>query len=219
MFLNEAEMNGLPDPAFANSMNNLPANNPIFATGQPMSQMLPPPTAAAGKDISRPSSVRPIDKAARDQYYLIAADPAGSGDPEERLRKLLKAKHDAGMLKPFNYVKGYARMHKYLEQHVHYEARQRILKQLQIFRPKFRERMQGLTDIQLVYVETSFERNLMEYDRIFSSIPIPACCWRRTGEIYRGNKEMAKLIHVRMDQLRDVRYELYSLIVELLLIF
>jgi hypothetical protein len=34
---------------------------------------------------------------------------------------------------------------------------------------------------------------------------IPACCWRRTGEIYRGNKEMARLIHVPMAKLRDVR--------------
>jgi hypothetical protein len=58
--------------------------------------------------------------------------------------------------------------------------------------------------MQLVYVEMSFERNLMEYDRIFASMAVPACCWRRTGEIYRGNKEMAELIHVPMEQLRDV---------------
>ena len=46
----------------------------------------------------------------------------------------------------------------------------------------------------------------MEYDRVFASMAIPACCWRRTGEIFRGNKEMAELIHVPIEQLREVRF-------------
>jgi hypothetical protein len=33
---------------------------------------------------------------------------------------------------------------------------------------------------------------------------IPACLWRRTGEIYKGNKEFATLIDVSVDDLRDV---------------
>jgi hypothetical protein len=72
------------------------------------------------------------------------------------------------------------------------------------FRPKFREKVQELTDIELIYVEMWFERSLMEYDRVFASMAIPACCWRRTGEIFRGNKEMAELIHVPIEKLRDV---------------
>jgi len=70
------------------------------------------------------------------------------------------------------------------------------LRQLDNFRPKFRERMQSLTDMELVHVEMWFERCLMEYNRVFASMAVPACCWRRTGEIFRGNKEMAELIHV-----------------------
>lgn len=33
---------------------------------------------------------------------------------------------------------------------------------------------------------------------------VPACLWRRTGEIYKGNKEFADLINVPVEQLRDV---------------
>jgi hypothetical protein len=179
------------------------AQNP-FITTQQNSQMLPP-SAALGNEIVRPASGMPIDRQAREKYLLMAADPTGSEAPEERLKKLLKAKYDAGLLKPFNYVKGYARMGAYMERHIMPNARMRILKQLEKFRPKFRELIHPLTDEQLVYVEVGFERRLMEYDRIFSSMAIPACCWRRTGEIYRGNKEMAELIHVPMEQLRDVR--------------
>ena len=120
------------------------------------------------------------------------------------MQRLLRAKYDAGMLKPFNYVKGYARLSAYMDSHLHAAQKQKILRQLDRFRPKFREKVQALTDIELIYVEMWFERSLMEYDRVFASMAIPACCWRRTGEIFRGNKEMAELIHVPIEKLRDV---------------
>jgi hypothetical protein len=159
-------------------------------------------TAAPGTSISRPASAMPTDKAG--EYYLIAADPSGNDAPEERMNKLLNAKYKAGLLKPFNYVKGYARLNEYMTQNMHVSSRRKIIGQLEKFRPKFRERMEKLTDMELLKVEMWFERGLMEYDRVFASMAIPACCWRRTGEIFRGNKEMAELIHQPIDKLRDV---------------
>ena len=83
-------------------------------------------------------------------------------------------------------------------------ARQRILRTLGVFRPTFRNISQNLKDVDLVLVEEYFERLLLDYDRVFTSMAIPACLWRRTGEIYRGNKEFAALINVSLDELRDV---------------
>jgi hypothetical protein len=83
-------------------------------------------------------------------------------------------------------------------------ARQRILRTLGVFRPTFRAISQNLKDVDLVLVEEFFERLLLDYDRVFTSMAIPACLWRRTGEIYRGNKEFAALINVNLDELRDV---------------
>lgn len=170
------------------------------------------PTASAG-DIDGPSSAMPTDKA-RENYYMTAADPAGNDTPEERMEKLLKAKYRAGMLRPFNYVKGYARLNEYMDKNMQPTSRQKILRELDRFRPKFRERMQTLTDMELVLVEMWFERSLMEYDRVFASMAIPACCWRRTGEIFRGNKEMAQLIHVPIEQLRDGKLAIHEIVVE-----
>ncbi|KAG8627346.1 hypothetical protein KVT40_004829 [Elsinoe batatas] len=170
--------------------------------------------AQTGNEISRPSSTFPVDPKAREKFFLTAADPAGNDSPEERMNRLLKAKYDAGMLKPFNYVKGYARLNSYMEKNMRPLSRQKILRQLNQFRPKFREAMHKLTDIQLVKVEMWFERCLMEYDRVFASMAIPACCWRRTGEIYRGNREMAELIHVPMEKLRDAKLALHEIMVE-----
>ena len=139
-----------------------------------------------------------------EKYYMTIADPSGNDTPEERMTKVFMAKYNAGMLKPFNYIQGYARLHRYMDRNMQQGSRQRILRQLDKFRPKFRERMKSLTDMELTFVEMWFERSLMEYDRMFASMAIPACCWRRTGEIFRGNKEMAELIHVPIERLKDV---------------
>lgn len=174
--------------------------------------MLPPPRNMDGKPIPRPSSALAGDRDKTREYYLQAADPSGNDTPEERMSRVLKAKYDAGLLKPFNYINGYARLGKYLDGHIAASSKQKILRTINQFRPKFREKAQGLTDMQLVYVEMWFERQLMDYDRVFASMAVPACCWRRTGEIFRGNKEMAELIGVPVDRLRDVRLTIRGLL-------
>ena len=161
-----------------------------------------PPGADQGKLIPRPASALPVDKAR--EYYLQAADPSGNDTPEERMQRVLKAKYDAGLLKPFNYVKGYARLLSYLDTHVAPTSKQKIIRQIDRFRPKFREKMQELSDMDLIIVEMWFEKTLIDYDRVFASMAVPACCWRRTGEIFRGNQEMAELINVPVERLRDV---------------
>lgn len=178
-------------------------SNPAAGLQRAAGSMLPPPPND-GKAITRPGSAAAGDRDKTREYYLQAADPSGNDTPEERMSRVLKAKYDAGLLKPFNYINGYARLGKYLDGHIAPSSKQKILRTINQFRPKFREKAQGLTDMQLVYVEMWFERQLMDYDRVFASMAVPACCWRRTGEIFRGNKEMAELIDVPVDQLRDV---------------
>ncbi|KAK3320642.1 hypothetical protein B0T19DRAFT_244589 [Cercophora scortea] len=173
---------------------------------------MPPPNSEQAKAISRPSSVLPSDKAR--EYYLQAADPSGNDKPEERMKRVLTAKYEAGLLKPFSYIKGYQRLSSYLDTHVAPSSKQKILRQLDRFRPKFREKMQLLTDMDLVVVEMWFEQTLMEYDRVFASMAVPACCWRRTGEIFRGNKEMAELINVPVESLRGGKIALHEILTE-----
>ncbi|KAH8714206.1 meiosis protein SPO22/ZIP4 like-domain-containing protein [Ilyonectria robusta] len=196
-------------PAFGNNNSLQPGGvNSANMSGGPM---LPPPNLE-GKNILRPGSVVPADKAR--EYYLQAADPSGNDTPEERMARVLKAKYDAGLLKPFNYIKGYARLGTYLDSHIAPSSKQKILRTINQFRPKFREKAQALTDMELVYVEMWFEKQLMDYDRVFASMAVPACCWRRTGEIFRGNKEMAELIGVSVDKLRDGKIALHEILTE-----
>jgi hypothetical protein len=46
---------------------------------------------------------------------------------------------------------------------------------------------------------------LLDYDRVFSAMGVPACLWRRTGEIYKGNREFSELVGVDGYMLRDVK--------------
>ena len=43
---------------------------------------------------------------------------------------------------------------------------------------------------------------------------IPSCLWRRTGEIYKGNKEFAALVGVPIEQLREGKLAIYELMAE-----
>ncbi|KAL3427172.1 transcriptional regulator [Phlyctema vagabunda] len=213
--LDEGALLNDENSAFFNDSSSamLPSGNDattLLPSGNQQNLTAPPSSHAV--TISRPASVIPTDKAR--EYYLQAADPTGNDAPEERMQRLLRAKYDAGMLKPFNYVKGYARLSAYMDGHMHAASKQKILRQMDRFRPKFREKIQALTDIELIYVEMWFERSLMEYDRVFASMAIPACCWRRTGEIFRGNKEMAELIHVPIEKLRDGKIALHEILAE-----
>ncbi|KAL2872743.1 gluconeogenesis transcription factor RDS2 [Aspergillus lucknowensis] len=210
MFQNDDMQRMYSDPTLINSMAVLGGPNPSLLQ---QSQPVQPPQSQQTTGDNASGTAIGNDKA-RETYYMTAADPSGSDPPEERMNKLLKAKYDAGLLRPFNYVKGYARLNQYMEKNLQQLSRQKILRQLDKFRPKFRERMQSLTDIELILVEMWFERSLMEYDRVFASMAIPACCWRRTGEIFRGNKEMAELIGVPIEVLRDGKLAIHEIIVE-----
>ena len=220
MFSSEDAETMYPEPATISTLTATTSDtNGQYPANPGQTQLLPPARNAVTRDngISRPPSVKPSEEA-RETYYMTAADPSGSDPPAVRMKKLLDAKVAAGMLKPFNYVKGYARLNHYMDQHMQPASRQKILKQLDKFRPKFRVRMQSLTDVQLVLVEMWFEQSLMMYDRVFASMAVPACCWRRTGEIFRGNKEMAELLHVPIEKLRDVSTLSYFPVLEIIIL-
>lgn len=190
---------------------------PNAVSGGQQQSMRPPNNPEQQKiPTAQPATASPEDKKRREaaEFYLQVADPSGNDTPEARMERVLRAKYDAGLLRPFNYVQGYKRLQDYIESHIAPTSKQKILTQINRFRPKFREKVQKLTDIQLVYVEMWFEKTLMEYDRVFASMAVPACCWRRTGEIFRGNKEMAELLGVQVEDLRDGKISLHQILTE-----
>lgn len=196
----------------ADALARFPGGSGLLPPSALQGASMPPPNADLAKSITRPASTLPADKTR--EYYLEAADPHGNDTAEQRMTGILQAKADAGLLKPFNYLNGYLRLQSYLDTHVSPTSKQKILRQLGRFRPQFREKIQQLTTVQLIRVEFWFEQSLMECDRLFASMAIPACAWRRTGEIFRGNKEMAELINVPVESLQGGKIALHEILTE-----
>ncbi|KAI9009687.1 hypothetical protein BC832DRAFT_597219 [Gaertneriomyces semiglobifer] len=148
-----------------------------------------------------------------ERFLLTAADPK-DGPSEDRLHQIINAKIEAGLLKPYDYINGYTRLQRWMDTNMPAHSRQRILNVLGVFRPMFRSVARCLTDYDLVMVEEAFERLLLDYDRVFSAMGIPACLWRRTGEIWKSNKEFAALVGLPIEQLKDGKTCIYELMNE-----
>lgn len=99
------------DPSFG-QLN--PANGNALMPPQPQDSMIFDAPNRVGAQTPANGASREAE-VAKEHYLLTAADPAGEVSPEERLKQVINAKVDAGILKPFNYVKGYARLQKYME--------------------------------------------------------------------------------------------------------
>jgi hypothetical protein len=53
---------------------------------------------------------------------------------------------------------------------------------------------------------------MLDYDRVFSAMGIPACLWRRTGEIYKANREFAELVGLDGIMFREVIHSVLGII-------
>ncbi|GAA5868688.1 hypothetical protein JCM8547_003783 [Rhodosporidiobolus lusitaniae] len=227
----EGEFYGLGLSEFLQSLNDAPylttdgtTSQPAQIGGLPINTdtglTVPPPTAgmssgagAGDRTKSTGPSVpgSPINKTER--FLLTAADQK-DGSRSDRLARVIHAKFEAGLLRPYNHVAGYTRLMKWMADNMSASSRQRTLHTLSEFRPTFRAIASGLTDLDLVFIEEAFERLLLDYDRVFSSMGIPSCLWRRTGEIYKGNKEFAALVGVPIEDLQGGKLAIYELMAE-----
>lgn len=186
----------------------------------------------------------PLKSISRFEQYLLAAADQPSGSRASRLTQVIQAKYEAGLLKPYDYVRGYERMHRWMDSgrakplesssrpgspskpgrklappppsgsSISPESRRRILAALEVFRPKFRKMAKELTDIDLVFVEEANERLMLQYDRTLASIHTPSCIWRRTGEIHKANQEFAKLTGIPAKLFRSGQLCVYELMDE-----
>jgi hypothetical protein len=112
-------------------------NADAFASAEPdVSGAIPPPPAGSDGTIPESSTspgqqpqpqvndllqryvdlVPPVLPSASlaEKFLLTAADPA-PGTRGERLKRVIRAKYEAGLLKPYNYVKGYARLSRWMD--------------------------------------------------------------------------------------------------------
>lgn len=96
-----------------------PYTNPVtlgvdnsYLNNAPTSSDPVPP--AAEKPPEEPAPIVLPAATKTERFFLTAADQA-SGSRNERLNMVIRSKYEAGLLKPYNYVKGYARLSRWMD--------------------------------------------------------------------------------------------------------
>ena len=56
-----------------------------------------------------------LPAASKAEMFLLTAADQESGTRHERLNRVIRSKYEAGLLKPYNYVKGYARLSRWMD--------------------------------------------------------------------------------------------------------
>jgi len=129
-----------PLPSQSSNSPTLPSISTISPRQAPASASTPTPVSASVSTPSIttiPNLISNISASSINRFLLTAADQE-SGSREDRLARVIRSKYEAGLLKPYNYVKGYARLSRWMEGNVSQESKQRVLMPLSVLRPKFR---------------------------------------------------------------------------------
>lgn len=95
---------------------------PLTHTGYPGQQATPiglrhpPPTIPENNEHPMGPGYDTLQNSvSRTEQFLMTAADQATGTRDERLAKVIRAKYEAGMLKPYNYVKGYKRLSTWME--------------------------------------------------------------------------------------------------------
>lgn len=120
-----------PDPVSAavQERDFASLDQPLHLKSVPPSRSLSP--------ILGPSAGTATPSSSTERFLLTAADQK-DGTRDERLNKVIRAKYEAGLLKPFNYIKGYERLNTWMDSKWSSTSKHRTLKIISEFRPAFR---------------------------------------------------------------------------------
>jgi len=138
-------------------MNNMTPTQTATTPIVPETQASSYPSNSAAGETTMPI----LPAATKTEKFLLTAADQESGSRDERLNSVIQSKYEAGLLKPYNYVKGYARLSRWMDRKyvllllfslpasysylrlpfppsVSQESKQQILQPLSVLRPKFR---------------------------------------------------------------------------------
>lgn len=102
---------------------------------------------------------------------------------------------------PFPYPEGYHFLIKYVTSKFEKQDVLRIVRALAIFRPSLIALQMPLTEEDESFVERSFQRTMLEFEKLISFSGTPTVVWRRTCEICVVGAEFCMLTQWSKDQL------------------
>ncbi|KAI1313020.1 Transcriptional regulator of nonfermentable carbon utilization [Mortierella claussenii] len=117
----------------------------------------------------------------------------------------------ANTKQPFNYTDGFHYLLRYVRERMDKEEMMRVCRAMAMFRPSFIALIMNLTPEDLIFMETCFQRTVLEFEKLISFSGTPTVVWRRTGEIALVGKEFSLLTQWSRDQLQNKKTYIYEL--------
>ncbi|CCH60855.1 hypothetical protein TBLA_0D03550 [Henningerozyma blattae CBS 6284] len=90
---------------------------------------------------------------------------------------------------PFSHTRGFHYLLSYIKKRFPRDDVVSMCRSLAEFRPVFLESAVTLTEEDMIFVEQSYQRTLLEYTKHISKVGVPTCIWRRNGQISYMNEE------------------------------
>ncbi|KAJ2597289.1 Transcriptional regulator of nonfermentable carbon utilization [Coemansia sp. RSA 1722] len=151
-----------------------------FAGATPLVQPSPPPHAQiVGDDTHNPLSRPPTSGPA-----VYGLNPVYPQSP---------AQVYSSVTEPYKYYNGFHFFFRHICGRMGKKDIMRISRAIAHFRPSLVAQLRNLTYDDLVFMEKSFQRALMEYEKLIGFIGTPTVVWRRSGEIALVGKEFSIL--------------------------
>jgi len=97
------------------SSTSFSSNGATTTTAPPLSTENHSRTTSVDNGVEKSLTEAILPSATKTEKFLLTAADQESGSRDERLNRVIKSKYEAGLLKPYNYVKGYARLSKWMD--------------------------------------------------------------------------------------------------------
>lgn len=194
----EANYNFLPSNRFSEKLNS----NIVSSTSQ--ATIFPNPLYQLSEVfptvlLSNQEFSFDIDNQKYNYLRSVAApcqSASGSYTFEDRLNHIIAERYKCGLIKPFDFNKAFDFFIERSKLSLSESSISKICSLIDedISLTTSKSKGENITEADLVNVEVSLYRMLLEYDRYLRTISIPTLIWRRSGDILRINYAFSKVI-------------------------
>ncbi|KAJ1743623.1 Transcriptional regulator of nonfermentable carbon utilization [Coemansia sp. RSA 989] len=156
-----------------------------------------PPTSVLSSLPALPAQTSPLQKhIAPDESQLALSQPPTSGPAVYGLNPVYEqspADVYSSVSEPYEYHTGFHFFFNYISTRMNKQDILRVSRAIAHFRPSLVALLRNLTRDDLIFMEKSFRRALLEYEKLIGFVGTPSVVWRRTGEIVLVGKEFSIL--------------------------
>ncbi|TNY20822.1 transcription activator of gluconeogenesis ERT1 [Rhodotorula diobovata] len=180
---------GAPEPSPGGSGNRQP--DPMLLDGGAGASGAGEPSGAGA------AAAQAAQAQAQRTAFSASPQPGGLMTAEEAYRSVTK---------PYPYAQSYHFLVKHLKQRCVKNDILRIIRALATFRPSLIALQMPLTEEDETFVERTFQRTLVELNKLVSFSGTPTVVWRRTGEICLVGTEFCLLTGWKREDLVGKKY-------------